>query len=49
MDTKEILAVMCHELGHWFYNHTMVMLIFGLVKILILERNFYDFLFVLIF
>jgi STE24 endopeptidase len=31
MNESEILAVMCHELGHWYYNHTMFMLAFGLV------------------
>lgn len=32
MNDDEILAVMCHELGHWFYNHTYFNLFFGLVK-----------------
>ena len=31
MNENEILAVMCHELGHWYYNHTFFMLAFGLV------------------
>ena len=34
MNDNEIVAVMCHELGHWYYNHTYYNLIIGLVKFL---------------
>lgn len=31
MNDNQILAVMCHELGHWYYGHTYYNLILGMV------------------
>ena len=37
MNENEILAVMCHELGHWYHSHTIFNLFIGLVCFLIKE------------
>ena len=28
LEVDEIMAVMCHELGHWYYWHNVMMMVF---------------------
>jgi len=35
-DHEEILAVLCHELGHWQFNHTTMMLVISSAHIFVL-------------
>lgn len=34
LNEKQILAVLCHEFGHWHHNHTSVMFAVGLTQLL---------------
>eukprot|EP00929_Paragymnodinium_shiwhaense_P025258 TRINITY_DN15328_c0_g1_i1.p1 TRINITY_DN15328_c0_g1~~TRINITY_DN15328_c0_g1_i1.p1 ORF type:complete len:529 (+),score=134.85 TRINITY_DN15328_c0_g1_i1:92-1678(+) len=36
--TEEILAILCHEIGHWFHGHVLKMLVFSSVHIFSLFR-----------
>jgi STE24 endopeptidase len=36
--TEEILAVLCHEIGHWFHAHVLRMLVISSVHIFVLFR-----------
>eukprot|EP01084_Bolivina_argentea_P312450 540932_1 len=51
MSKEEIVSVMCHELGHWKYSHTLkgllitevqLFVIFFLFKSIYLNRSFYN-------
>jgi len=35
-DDDQILAVLCHELGHWYFNHTTMMLVISSAHIFVL-------------
>jgi STE24 endopeptidase len=34
LDEKQILAVLCHEFGHWKHNHTGIMFAVGMLQLL---------------
>jgi len=36
--TDEILAILCHEIGHWFHSHVLRMMIFSSLHIFVLFR-----------
>eukprot|EP00927_Polykrikos_kofoidii_P078458 TRINITY_DN7527_c0_g1_i2.p1 TRINITY_DN7527_c0_g1~~TRINITY_DN7527_c0_g1_i2.p1 ORF type:complete len:286 (-),score=52.48 TRINITY_DN7527_c0_g1_i2:188-1045(-) len=36
--TEEILAVLCHEIGHWFHAHVLRMLVISSIHIFVLFR-----------
>ncbi|CUG86768.1 CAAX prenyl protease 1, putative [Bodo saltans] len=34
LEEKQILAVLCHEFGHWKHNHTSIMFVVGMLQLL---------------